>query len=45
MRNAHLVKAALAGAATGLRSSVGVGALVETTSTGLPAPATTRASG
>ena len=40
MGNSHLVKAALAGAATGLRSTVGVGALVETTSTGLPALAT-----
>ncbi len=39
MRHAHLIKAALAGAATGLRSTVGVGALVETGSSGLPAVA------
>ena len=31
---AHLVNAALAGAATGLRSTVGVGALVESGSSG-----------
>jgi len=36
-----LVDAALVGAATGLRSTVGVGALVETGSRGLPAFATT----
>jgi uncharacterized membrane protein len=35
MSNAHLVNAALAGAATGLRSTAGVGALVETGSRGL----------
>jgi uncharacterized membrane protein len=35
MSNAHLVNAALAGAATGLRSTAGVGALVETGSPGL----------
>jgi uncharacterized membrane protein len=34
---AVLLRAALAGAATGLRSTVGLGALVETTSRGLPA--------
>jgi uncharacterized membrane protein len=36
MKGAHLVEAALAGVATGLRSTVGVGALVETASHGLP---------
>ena len=36
-----LVDAALVGAATGLRSTVGVGALVDTASRGLPAFATT----
>jgi uncharacterized membrane protein len=35
MSNRHLVNAALAGAATGLRSTVGIGALVETGSAGL----------
>jgi uncharacterized membrane protein len=39
----HLVGAALAGAATGLRSTVGVGALAETGSSGLPTPLTTPA--
>src|SRR3954468_23115071 len=36
-----LFDAALVGAATGLRSTIGVGALVETASRGLPAFATT----
>jgi uncharacterized membrane protein len=36
MAGGHLVRAACAGAATGLRSTVGVGALVETSSAGLP---------
>jgi uncharacterized membrane protein len=37
----HLVGAALAGAATGLRATVGVGTLVETASPGLPVALTT----
>jgi len=36
----HLVSAALAGAATGLRSTTGIGALIETGSPGVPAPLT-----
>jgi uncharacterized membrane protein len=36
----HLAGAALAGAATGLRSTVGLGALAETGSSGLPTPFT-----
>jgi uncharacterized membrane protein len=36
MNQIHLVRAALAGAATGLRSTSGVGALVESSSSGLP---------
>jgi uncharacterized membrane protein len=41
VKGTHLVGAALAGAATGLRSTVGVGALTETGSSGLPTPLTT----
>jgi uncharacterized membrane protein len=40
MNGRYLVHAALAGAATGLRSTVGVSALVETGSPGLPVPVT-----
>ncbi len=40
MAGGHLVRAVLAGAATGLRSTSGVGALVETGSSGLPAVCT-----
>ena len=36
----YLVSAALAGAATGLRATVGLGALVETAAPGLPRPLT-----
>jgi uncharacterized membrane protein len=43
MSGTHLVNAALAGAATGLRSTVGVGALVDTGSSGLPAVASSHA--
>lgn len=42
MKAGHVVAAALAGAATGLRSTTGVAALVETSSAGLPAAATSR---
>lgn len=41
MATPYLVQAALAGAATGLRSTIGVGALVESASGGLPAVALT----
>jgi uncharacterized membrane protein len=41
MKGSHLVGAALAGTATGLRSTVGVGTLVETASAGLPRRTTT----
>ena len=39
MKGSYVLAAALAGAATGLRSTTGVGALVETSSAGLPAAA------
>ena len=38
MKRSNLAAAALAGTATGLRSTIGVGALVETASGGLPIP-------
>ena len=40
MTRVHLVSAALAGAATGLRATTGVGALIETASPGVPRPLT-----
>lgn len=40
MTRVHLVSAALAGAATGLRATTGLGALIETASPGVPGPLT-----